>query len=326
MPIVSRSRCYTNPRDTISSIAPDSLIACRLRWVSKGSEIVISIIIPAFNEEAAVADTVRRVRDVLIRANEQDVEVIVVDDGSEDRTGELAAGENARVLRKLQNLGYGNSLKMGIRAAKYDTIVITDADGTYPVEAIPELLAKFREGYDMVVGARTGEHYRESILKSPLRAVLKWLVEFTAGRHIPDANSGLRVFSKSAAIPFFEHLSEGFSFTTSITLGYMLSMKYVVYVPIEYHKRIGTTKVRLFRDALRTLQYIVQSITYYNPIKIFLVLSTILAVFGLVTGALGLVLSYTVLVALGGGAMISAVLVFAMGLLATLVRQTNLPS
>lgn len=282
---------------------------------------MISVVIPAFDEEAAIADTVRRIGEVLVASGEQGYEIIVVDDGSTDRTGEIAAAHGARVLRKLQNLGYGNSLKLGIRAALHDTIVITDADGTYPIDSIPVLLAKYREGYHMVVGARTGEHYRESLIKSPLRRMLKWLVEFTAGRRIPDINSGLRVFSKADSIPFFDHLCDGFSFTTSITLGYMLRMKYVEYLPIPYHKRIGRTKVRLVRDSLRTLQFIVQAILYYNPMKIFLVLAMLTAGIGIVMVFAGFFFHLITAALLGVGGILAAVVVFALGLLGELLRQ-----
>lgn len=282
---------------------------------------MISVVIPAFNEEDAIGATVEKVREVLSGAGETEFEVIVVDDGSSDRTGEIAASHGARVITKLQNLGYGNSLKLGIHSAKYDTIIITDADGTYPIDQMPALLAKFRQGFNMVVGARTGEHYRESVIKSPLRRILKWLVEFTAGRRIPDINSGLRIFSKLEAVPFFNHLSEGFSFTTSITLGYMLKMKYVEYIPIPYHKRVGRTKVRLFRDSLRTVQFIVQAILYYNPMKIFLVLAGLSAAIGTVMIFGGFFFHLITAAMLGVGGILMAVMVFALGLLGELLRQ-----
>lgn len=285
---------------------------------------MISVVIPAFNEERAVRATVEAVRAALAKADAADAEIIVVDDGSSDRTAEEAEQVGAHVIRKPQNIGYGHSLKVGIKAANYDTIVIIDADGTYPAESIPDLLAQFRRGFDMVVGSRTGKFYRESWLKAPLRRVLQMLVEFTAGRAIPDVNSGLRVFSRKTIMPFFDHLSDAFSFTTSATLAYMLRRKYVEYVPIPYNQRVGSTKVRLFRDSLRTLQYITQAILFYNPLKIFLVL-----VFGLVLGAavllaLGLLFGMTFASTLGIQSLIAAALVFAIGMLADLIRQMGI--
>jgi putative flippase GtrA len=173
----------------------------------------------------------------------------------------------------------------------------------------------------MVVGARTGEHYRESALKSPLRAILKSIVEFTANRRIPDINSGLRVFSREQCVRFFPHVSDMFSFTTSLTLAYMMNAKFVTYEEIEYHERIGRSKVRLFRDSVRTLQYIVEAATFYNPLKIFFLFGMIclgLAVAALAAGILFQVVSAFVL---GVGAILLAILVFAMGLLAVLLKQ-----
>lgn len=281
---------------------------------------MISVIIPAYNEENAVGETIVSIRTTLDEAGYQDYEIIVVDDGSSDQTAEAAGKAGARVISKPQNIGYGHSLKVGITAATHDTIVITDADGTYPIAAIPSLVQRYQDGFDMVVGARTGEHYRESALKSPLRRVLKWLVEFTAGRAIPDVNSGLRIFSRASIMPFFDHLCDTFSFTTSVTLAYMLRRKYVEYIPIDYHKRVGTTKVRLFRDSLRTLQYIVQAIVFYNPLKIFIILAFALGCMGFL--GLGLRLAGVESAGMVGfQSFIAAVLVFALGLVADLLRQ-----
>jgi glycosyltransferase involved in cell wall biosynthesis len=247
--------------------------------------------------------------------------VIVVDDGSVDGTAAEAERAGAHVVRNRQNIGYGHSLKVGIAAARHDTIVILDADGTYPADRIGDLVAKYREGFHMVVGERTGRYYRESWIKAPLRRLLQLLVEFTAGRRIPDANSGMRVFSRADAMPFFPFLSNAFSFTTSITLAYMLQYRYVAYVPIAYNERVGKTKVRLFRDSLRMLQYIVSAILFYNPIKLFIVLSLVLIAIGLAATVLALLGRSLFLAGVGVASMLFAVLVFAMGLLADALRQ-----
>jgi glycosyltransferase involved in cell wall biosynthesis len=251
-------------------------------------------------------------------------EIVVVDDGSSDATAERAKTGGADVvISHPQNLGYGRSLKDGIAAARHDTIVIADADGSYPLQDIPRLVRRFREGFDMIVGARTGPNYHESALKGPLRSVLKFLVEFTAGRRVPDVNSGLRVFSKATITPYLRDLSNSFSFTTSATLAYMLTGRFVDYQPIGYRPRVGTTNVRLIRDSLRTLQYIIHSITVYNPVKLFLFLS-------LTCGAIAFVSLLLTLGGLfpGGGiatvlALVAAIVVFALGLLADLVRASR---
>jgi glycosyltransferase involved in cell wall biosynthesis len=119
---------------------------------------MISVVIPALNEQDQIGTTVTSVRAILSSSGVGAYEVVVVDDGSRDETGARAEAAGARVLRNPHNVGYGRSLKVGISSASYDTIVISDADGTYPINAIPALLARYNEGFDMVVGARSGEH------------------------------------------------------------------------------------------------------------------------------------------------------------------------
>jgi glycosyltransferase involved in cell wall biosynthesis len=282
---------------------------------------MITVVIPALNERHAIVDTVDRVKAVLGAEGMPVYEIIVVDDGSSDGTGQLAAGAGAKVLRHPHNIGYGRSLKDGILAASYDTIVISDADGSYPIEAIPKLLERFNQGYDMVVGARTGPHYRESMLKSPLRALLKMIVEFTANRSIPDINSGLRVFRREVAVGFFDHVSDLFSFTTSLTLAYMMNSKFVDYINIDYEKRVGRSKVKLFRDSLRTLQYVLEAATYYNPLKIFVLMALLCLAFAILSLVSAVILQVVSGFVLGVGAILLSILVVAMGLLAVLLKQ-----
>jgi glycosyltransferase involved in cell wall biosynthesis len=283
---------------------------------------MISVVIPALNEEPSIKHTLDEIRRVFTENNISAYEIIVVDDGSSDKTGEIARKELAKVVRHPHNVGYGRSLKDGIKAASYDTIIITDADRTYPFDQAPLLLKEYTEhGFDMVVGARTGEHYRESFVKAPLRKILKFLVEFTAGRKIPDINSGLRVFSKQTILEYTNHLCDTFSFTTSMTLAYMMTGKFVKYVPIPYEKREGKTKVKLFRDSLRTLQYILQAINYYNPFKIFILFAffcILCSFFGFLMAALMHLQSGFYL---GVGGLLVSLLVVCFGLVADLLKQ-----
>ena len=277
---------------------------------------MISVVVPAYNETLAIGETVATIRRALDGVEH---EVIVVDDGSTDDTGSVAGAGGATVVRQAHNLGYGAALKAGIRAASFDTIVITDADGTYPNEMIPTLVAEFNKGFSMVVGARTGLH--ESIVKAPLRRLLKWLVEFTTGRQIPDVNSGLRVFSRREIAPYLDSLCDTFSFTTSVTLAYMMTAKFVRYIPIGYHQRVGETKVRLLRDSLRTLQYIVQAILYYNPLKLFLLICAVLAIIAAGSFAIAWRASFEPAYYAGVSSLLLIVPIFCLGLVADLLKQ-----
>jgi glycosyltransferase involved in cell wall biosynthesis len=281
---------------------------------------VISGVIPAYNEEMAIAETVRSLYKVLESLGVP-FEVIVVNDGSTDATGELAEEAGARVIHHPHNVGYGRSLKSGIQAAQYDCIAITDADGTYPVEEIPRLLEVMQQGYDMVVGERTGDAYREGRAKSFLRRALKVLVEFSAEREVPDINSGLRLFRREIALSHLAQLCDTFSFTTSLTLAFMMTGRFVGYVPIPYQARVGETKVRLFWDTYRTYLYVVQAILYYRPLKIFTVLCTVALIFSSIAVMLGFVLQVRSGFMLGVGGLVATLVIFSLGLLADLLKQ-----
>lgn len=283
---------------------------------------MLSVIVPAYNEENAIVETIQQIDLVIQSLKIEKYEIIIVDDGSQDKTRERALSQPAvSVISHPHNVGYGRSLKDGIAAAKYETIVITDADKTYPFESLNTLLTEYVKGFDMVVGARSGQFYKESFIKAPLRKVLKFLVEFTTGRKIPDINSGFRIFNRNTVIPYFSHLCDTFSFTTSVTLAYMMTGKFVSYVPIEYHQREGKTKVKLFRDALRTMQYILQAINYYNPIKLFILFSCfciVCSVFGFLGSAVfGLRSGFL----LGVGGLLVSLNTICFGLVADLLRQ-----
>jgi len=233
----------------------------------------ISVIIPALNEEHAIGAVIEEIKSNLTKACKE-FEIIVVNDGSTDRTGQVAQEKGSKLLKHPISAGYGASINDGLKQAKYNGVVIVDADGTYPIAKIPELISYLGE-FDMVVGARTGKNYRGSLLKHPLRKFFKLLCEFVTGVQIPDANSGLRAFKKDVVMKFEDNFCPGFSFTTTITLALHLNGYFVKYLPIEYYKRKGRSNIKMFRDTLRATQIITQAILYYNPIKLFLLLTIV---------------------------------------------------
>ena len=275
----------------------------------------VTVVIPALNEEAAMAPTLEALT-AMAQGLDGPCELLVVDDGSSDRTGDIARALGARVLRHPQPGGYGHALKTGIRAATYDRIAITDADGTYPVEEIPRLLGLLDQGHTMVVGARTGRHFRRPGLGSPLRALFHLLASFVTGTRIPDPNSGLRVFRKADFLPILDRLPRAFSFTTTSTVILILSGAFVHFTPIAYHQRIGRSKVRLLRDALRVGQTFAEAILTHNPLKLFLLLAMVPAL-GAVVALVAASGSFAVLLAviLATGSLT----IFALGMLAVVV-------
>lgn len=231
----------------------------------------VSIIIPAYNEQRSIGQTLDEMRKVLVE-NNFNYEIIVVDDGSKDSTGKIALERGARVITNDFNHGYGASIKAGVRQSNYDIVLITDADGTYPVEEVPNIL-KYMENYDMVVGARVGYEVNIPILRKPAKWFLTKLANYLSESNIVDLNSGMRAIKKEALNRFYKLLPDGFSLTTTITLGMLTSGYQVKYVPISYRRRIGKSKIRPIRDTFNFLQLIIRTALLFNPLKIFLPVS-----------------------------------------------------
>ena len=234
----------------------------------------LSVIIPAFNEIQAIESELKKLNEVLTSARLK-YEMIVVDDGSTDGTGEAAEKLNlVKVLRHERNKGYGAALKTGIRSARHDIICIVDADCTYPLEDIPDLVnVLIKNQLDMVVGARTGKKVVTNWVRFPAKWILRRLANYLAGFKIPDLNSGLRVMKKDTVQRFFNILPSGFSFTTTITLAMLTNDFRVDYVPVNYYARKGNSKIRPLPDILNFLMLIIRTTMYFNPLKIFLPIS-----------------------------------------------------
>jgi glycosyltransferase involved in cell wall biosynthesis len=230
----------------------------------------VSVIIPAYNEQDSLLHQIELIRQAIENGGFP-YEIIVVDDGSVDRTFEVAVQSQVRVLRHPENRGYGASLKTGIRAARYEIISIIDADGTYPAEQIPIMLDKLAHA-DMVVGSRTGDEVNVPISRRPAKWMLQALATRIAGQKIPDLNSGMRLFRRECAMQYFPILSNQFSFTTTITLAYMADDYRVVYYPINYYARIGRSKIVPWHF-VDFLVLILRISMIFNPLKIYLPLA-----------------------------------------------------
>ncbi len=229
----------------------------------------ISVVVPAFNEAGGIDHDLRGILDALA-SQDASYEVIVVDDGSEDDTAVVASAvDGVRVVQHPRNRGYGAALKTGIRHARGDVIVITDADGTYPPEQIPMLVEQL-EGADMVVGARIGRDVKIPAVRRPAKWLLNKLASLLAEANIPDLNSGLRVFDKQAAIRFMSLLPSGFSFTSTITLAMLCNDMVVRYIPIDYHERRGSSKIKPIKDTYNFFLLVFRILCYFNPLKVFM--------------------------------------------------------
>jgi glycosyltransferase involved in cell wall biosynthesis len=280
----------------------------------------VSVVVPAYNEREAVASSVREIRAVMEKLG-RPWELIVVDDGSMDGTGDIARGEGASVVRLARNLGYGAALKAGIERAKHDLIVITDADGTYPADAIPALL-EHADDFDMVVGARTGADVHIPFVRRPAKWFLGRLASYLAGQKIPDLNSGLRVVRRKTVERFEHLLPSGFSFTTSITLAALCNDALVHYHPIDYRPRTGDSKIRA-SHAFDFLMLILRTVVFFNPLKVFLPVGAVLFLVGFAKFLWDLLLvgNFSETVVMG---FLGAVIVWCVGLLSDQIARAGL--
>jgi glycosyltransferase involved in cell wall biosynthesis len=252
-------------------------------------KIQTSVVIPCFNEALGVSKSLAEIFDAL--GNNKDFEVIAVDDGSSDETLEILKeiASKTPVLKVLQNKtnkGYGASLKKGILVAKGNFIVITDADGTYPANFIPKLLKKAKE-CDMAVGSRTGNNVNIPLVRRPAKWVLLKYARWMAKADIKDLNSGLRVFRKKDALPFFPLLPQGFSFTTTITLAMHANEMEVEYHEIDYRKRIGNSSIRPIHDTIAFFSLVLRTTMYFRPLQVFGSLSGLLITTAVLVGIIG---------------------------------------
>ena len=238
-----------------------------------------SVVIPAFNEELAIRAVISEVRDALHGAH-VDAEMIVVDDGSTDGTARAARAAGARVIQHRSNRGYGAALKTGIAAASRNVVAILDADGTYPASYLPGMLVEL-EHADMVVGARTGEDVHVTPARRPAKWMLNHLANYVSRAHIPDVNSGLRVFRRDVVMQYFPILPDQFSWTTTITLAMHCDKYAVSYVPIDYRPRQGTSKIVPW-DAGNFAILILRTAMLFRPLRVFLPLVLLCLAYGVI--------------------------------------------
>ncbi len=226
----------------------------------------VTVILPADNEAKVVGETVRRIKEL-----HPDFEVLVVDDGSTDNTMEVAMAAGANVWPHPYNIGNGAAIKTGLRCAQGEWVIMMDADGQHQPEDIARLL-EYKDKYDMVVGART----RQSKTKAH-RDVANWIYKkfasYVTQFKIEDLTSGFRLVRLSTAKQFIYLLPNTFSYPSTLTMAYLRSGRSIRYVPIETHKRIGKSKIKLIKDGTRFFLIITKIATLFSPFRVFLPIS-----------------------------------------------------
>jgi glycosyltransferase involved in cell wall biosynthesis len=237
----------------------------------------VSIVIPAFNERESIAEVVG-----VLRAAAPWREIIVVDDGSSDGTGDAAAAAGATVVKHAYNIGNGAAVKNGIRRASGDYVLIIDADGQHPPEDALRLVAKLGE-FDLVVGARAAATQATATRRAG-NGALNRLASYLTGRDIPDLTSGFRGARASGLREFLHLLPNGFSTPTTTTLAFIKGGYTVAFEPIHARQRSGQSKIRLARDGAKFLMIIFKIVTLFSPMRIFAPLSATAFTLGVLYG------------------------------------------
>jgi len=233
----------------------------------------LSVVIPALNEEDSILDIMARVlstRSGLAAVKVDDLELIVVDDGSTDRTPELVtATPGARLIRHPTNHGYGAALKTGFAAARGEWIGFLDADGTYPPEYFPQLCqAAQDQNADVVVGSRmAGTDSQMPFVRRVGNLLFAKLVTVISAQTITDSASGQRVFKKSVLERIYP-LPDGLNLTPVMSIRALHEQLKMIEVPIPYSERLGRSKLNALRDGLVFAQSIVWTALHYNPMRL----------------------------------------------------------
>ena len=257
---------------------------------------MLSILIPVYNEEQAIEETIRSLCRAMAGSGEP-FEVVAVNDGSRDRTGDILGKlskemAQLKVLTHPENRGYSASLKTGIRHSTGDCIGMVDADGTYPIAEFPALLADMKAAAaDMVVGARTKLGAEIPLIRRPAKAIVNWLARILTGIRIPDINSGMRIFTRKLGEQFMHLYPQRFSFTITITLAALTNDYLVLFHPIDYYARKGKSTITGVNGVwtfLSFLALIVRMVTYFRPLRFFVWPSLVLLLGG------GGLMTYTV--------------------------------
>jgi glycosyltransferase involved in cell wall biosynthesis len=289
------------------------------------SQLDVSVVLPIYNEVGHLEAEIVRIRSAL-DASPYSYEVIAVDDGSTDGSGEaLAAIDGIRVIALGQNRGSGAARRIGTHAARGSVVVWTDVDMTYPNEEIPRLVKEL-DGHDQVVGARTSEEGTAKALRVPAKWLIRSLASYLTETPIPDLNSGFRAFRRKVGVQYIEQLPRGFSCVTTMTMAFLANGYSVKYIPIEYRERAGRSKFHPWQDTKRYVTQVIRMVLSYNPLRVFLPLGFVLLALGV--GKLGYdwverdfrLAANTLLILFAGFQML------AIGLLADLVVRSTKPS
>ncbi|MBF0485496.1 MAG: glycosyltransferase family 2 protein [Candidatus Omnitrophica bacterium] len=245
----------------------------------------ITIVIPVYNEAESIESCIRALRGQFPKT-----EIIVVDDGSEDQSAEIAENAGARVVKHHKNSGYGASLKTGVRLVTTPYVVFCDGDGQHSASDIARLIEITTPEHDMVVGVRTQTSH-VSKRRWLGKTILYHFANFLADEKIPDFNSGLRVVKKEVLMKYFHLMPDGFSMSTTMTFAFLKSLRNIAWIPITVVKRKGKSTVRQMKHGPQTMLLMLRLTVLFEPLKVFLTVANFLFWLGLVSAVVNMALS-----------------------------------
>jgi len=234
----------------------------------------LSIIIPAKNESQGLAKLLPE-----LRKYHPEIEIIVVDDGSDDDTDSVCRKNKVTLVTHPYSMGNGAAIKSGARKASTELLVFMDADGQHDPKDVGALIKKIEGGFDMVVGARSSAS-QASIGRLCANTFYNWFASMMVGQKIHDLTSGFRAVKAQKFREFLHLLPNGFSYPTTCTMAFFRSGYAVGYIPIETKQRIGKSHIKLIKDGIRFLLILFKIGTLYSPLKIFLPMSVMCFVTG----------------------------------------------
>ena len=227
----------------------------------------VSVVIPAKNEASNLPSLLKELSTL------NDIsEILVINDGSNDNTAEVAVQFGARVVSHPYSQGNGAAIKTGARHAKSEIIIFMDADGQHDPADIPDLLNKLNQGYDMVVGARNPKTHA-TLFRRFANGFYNRLATYMTGHKIEDLTSGFRAVRANRFRRYLYLLPNGFSYPTTSTMAFFRSGFPVGYIPIHAGKRIGKSHIKIIRDGIRFCIIILRIGALFSPMRLFLPIS-----------------------------------------------------
>ncbi|MEW4983205.1 MAG: glycosyltransferase family 2 protein [Cycloclasticus sp.] len=276
----------------------------------------ISIVMPCLNGAENLEALLPKLKQAQPTA-----EIMVVNDGSTDRSLEICEQHGIRVVSHPEPLGNGAAIKTGARNATGDIIVFMDSDGQHGPEDIQRLLDKLDEGYDMVVGAReASSHASKKRLFG--NTVFNKLASFMTGQKIEDLTSGFRAVRTVHFKKFLYLLPNGFSYPTTSTMAFFRSALPVAYIPIKAGKREGKSKIKLLKDGIRFFVIILKIGALFSPMRLFLPTSGVFFLLGVINH----VHSYATSGSFSNGSLllyVASVFIFLMGILSEQISSLH---